>query len=234
MINYCPWGKSAIMVEPKLKEWIKSWMGDQTIFLTSQEWFTRGHDVHSWIKKDNNMWYPQIKPGRYVWSPPPAAADACMEELRKARMKRKLSTHVVVIQRLMTPKWLKQLIKAADCIFPIPASHPYWPSHHCEPLVVAILFPYLNYRPYQLKGTPKMFQMGRSLSQMFQETEVDTRSVLLQFLLGIEEFGTMSECMVWRVLYLGTKPPFPRRITSQRQSGEQSKASGKRKRDQTR
>ena len=147
-------------------------------------------------------------------------------------MKRKSSIHVVVIQRLMTPKWLKQLLKAADCIFSIPASHPFWPSCHCEPLVVAILFPYLRYRPYQLKGTPKMFQMGGSLSKMFQETEVDTGSVLFKFLLGVKEFQSMSECMVWRVLYLGNPPPFPRGISSQGQPKNEPQTGRKRKRNE--
>ena len=45
---------------------------------------------------------------------------AFLEEIRKARMKRKSSTHIVLIPRLMTPIWLKQCNKAADCIFHIP------------------------------------------------------------------------------------------------------------------
>ena len=84
--------------------------------------------------------YPKFTPGTYVWSPPPPATDARLVELRKARMETKLPLHIVLIQRLMTPGWLKQLNKAADCTFTIDASRPFWPSHQFEPLVVSLFF----------------------------------------------------------------------------------------------
>ena len=146
--------------------------------------------------------------------PPAAAADVCLEELRKARMKRKTSTHVVIIQRLMTPTWLKQLNKAADCIFTIPAIHEFWPSHNYEPLVVAILFPYLNHRPYQLTGTYKMLYMGRNLSQVFKENQVDGGDILFKFLREIRQLQSMSENMVWKMLYYGKSAPFPCELSS--------------------
>ena len=118
-------------------------------------------------------------------------------------MKRKKSRHIVIIHRLMTPTWLKQLIKAADCIFTIPASHPFWPSTNYEPIYVVILFPYINHRPFQLRGTPKMFAMGRRLSKGFQDVEVDGGNILLKFLQDIRRLPSMSECMMWQLLYLG-------------------------------
>ena len=208
MIKYCPWGRGAMEVEPKLKQWVKSWAGSDTIFLDPKDWFLRGHDICGGYYDDKKYWYPIIKDGTYVWAPPPMAADVCLEELRKARMKRKLSLHIVIIQRLMTPEWMKQLIKAADCTFTIQASHPFWPSHHFEPLIVAILFPYINHRPYQLKSTPKMFEMGRRLSKMFQEDKMDGGDLLLKFLLDIRQLPSMSKRMVWNLLYIGTPPPF--------------------------
>ena len=113
-----------------------------------------------------------------------------------------------MIQRLMTPLWLKQLNKAGDCLFTITPCHPFWPSDNCEPLIVALLFPYLPYRPYQLKGTPKMFYMGRKLSKVFQEPKMDGGNLLLKFLLEIGKFSTMQESVVWRMLYYGQTPPF--------------------------
>ena len=155
------------------------------------------------------------------------AADVCLEELRKARMKRKLSLHIVIIQRLMTPEWMKQLIKAADCTFTIQASHPFWPSHHFEPLVVAILFPYIKHRPYQLKSTPKMFKMGRRLSKLFQEDKMDGGDLLLKFLLDIRQLSSMSARMVWKLLYIGAPPPFscwiPGEVRSERQDDPKRK-----------
>ena len=151
MIEYCPWGKDPIEEGPKLKPWIKSWAGEDTIFLNPKDWYLRGHDLHGGDYNEKKVWIPKVKKGTYVWSPPAAAVGPCLEELRKARMKRQQSRHIVIIHKLMTPIWLKQINKAADCIFVIPACHSFWPATNFEPLYVAILFPYLDYMPFELK-----------------------------------------------------------------------------------
>ena len=212
MLEFCPWGKSCIEVSPKLKNWVTSWAGEDAVFLSPKDWYLRGHDLSGGAFNHKGYWHHEIIKGTYVWTPPPAAADACIEELRKARMKRKNSTHIVIIQRLMTPTWLKQLHKCGDCIFSIPASHSFWPSTSFEPLIVAILFPYIPYRPFQLKTTYKMFYMGRRLSQVFKENQVDGGDILLKLLLEVRRYKTLSRSVVWRMLYLGREPPFPYRL----------------------
>ena len=105
MIEYCPWGKIPMEVRPKLKPWIRTWAGKEIIFLSPKDRFLRGHDIDGGHYNSKRFWYPNIVAGTCVWAPPPAAADVCLEELRKARMKRKLSLHIVIIQWLMTPDW---------------------------------------------------------------------------------------------------------------------------------
>ena len=109
----------------------------------------------------------------------------------------------------MTPTWLKQLHKCGDCIFSIPASHSFWPTDAYEPLIVALAFPYISYRPFQLKTTFKMFYMGRRLSQVFKEDHVDGGDILLKLLLEVRKYKTLPRSMVWKMLYLGREPPFP-------------------------
>ena len=109
----------------------------------------------------------------------------------------------------MTPIWRKQLNKAADCIFSLPASHSFWPATNHESLIIALIFPYLSFRPFQLRGTPKMFYMGRKLSRLLQEDQMDARDILLKFLLEVRNFQTMSQSLVWKMLYFGQPPPFP-------------------------
>ena len=209
MLEFCPWGKSCLEISPKLKEWVTSWAGKETEFLSHKDWYLRGHDIKGGSYDTKGYWQNEIKSGVYVWAPPPAAADACLEELRKARMKRKESTHIIIIQRLMAPTWLKQLHKCGDCIFSIPASHSFWPTDVYEPLIVAILFPYISYRPFQLKTTFKMFYMGRRLSQVFKEDHVDGGDIMFKLLLEVRKYKTLSRSMVWKMLYLGREPPFP-------------------------
>ena len=96
----------------------------------------------------------------------------------------------------MIPTWFKQLNKLADCIRTFPASHLFWSATNFEPLYVPILFPYLDYRPFQLKSTLKMFKMGRRLSKMFQKDKVNGGGILLNFLQDIGKFLSMSKSLV--------------------------------------
>ena len=141
-------------------------------------------------------------------------------------MKQKTFIHVVVIVKLFTPLWLKQLNKAADCHFIIPATHKFWGPHNFEHLVVAFVFPFLPFRPWQLKGTPKMFSMGRQLCKVFREKEVDPGNFLFKFLLECRELPSLSPNVVWKVLYFGKQTPFPCRLP-----GDQWREKGKRQRD---
>jgi hypothetical protein len=68
----------------------------------------------------DNFWIPEFKRGCYLWAPPPAAANVALEELCVVRLKRQDSFHIIVVPRLMTPQWLKQLHKVSDIVFKLP------------------------------------------------------------------------------------------------------------------
>ena len=165
------------------------------------DWFVRGHDHKGGSVDKSNFWQWTIQKGNYVWLPPPAAADAAIEEIRKARMKRQCSTHVIVIPKLFTHVWMKQWLKLCDLTFEIPAQHSYWSHDQYEPLTIGICFAFLPFKPWQLRSTPKMFANQRKLQKMFKDTEVDGRTILLQLLLEVRNWHTMQECMVRKMLY---------------------------------
>ena len=73
-----------------------------------------------------------------LWSPPPAAAFAALEELRKARIKRQASTHIIIVPKLMATLWLKQFHKTVDFIFVIKPNTPFWPKSRFESLFIGI------------------------------------------------------------------------------------------------
>ena len=120
MLKYCPWGKNALERSSYLKTWITDTFGDNVEFLKPEDWYRRGHDHYSKFKDENGFWRIKTKPGTFIWTPPPAAADSAFEELRKARLKRQQSTHIILVPRLMTTLWLKQLIKTADILIYLP------------------------------------------------------------------------------------------------------------------
>jgi hypothetical protein len=88
-----------------LMGWVESWfgaLGDFT-WLSPKDWYLKGHSEK-----------------RCVWTPPPAAADAALEQLAKSIHKRPLHMHLVLIPRLMTAYWRKMLLKNCDLVFTIP------------------------------------------------------------------------------------------------------------------
>ena len=209
-----------------MKEWIQGWAPSNSLFLKPKDWFIRGHDITGYHKDKKGHWRPEHESGVYVWAPPPAAADVCIEEIRKARMKRKDSLHIIIIQKLFTTNWLRQLNKIADCHFLVPPIHYFWRPKNYENLVVALVYPFLPFRPWQLQGTPKMFSVGRELCQMFKSADLDSRNILCKFLLECREFSSMPADVVWRMLYYRNDTPFSRSLPSDTWWSE-----GKRKRD---
>ena len=180
MLSFIPFDQSALQLSNSLEEWIGSWLGDGVIALTPEDWFERGHDITGWRSPEIgfHLPLPSIQQGKYIWAPPPGTADVALEELRKARMKRQSSTHVFVCQRLMTPRWLKQLHKVPDLVFHVPAGQNFWPSSNYEPLVVGIVFPFFRHPPWQLRSTPKMFAVGRELSKVWEDSSLDSGTIL--------------------------------------------------------
>eukprot|EP00980_Cylindrotheca_fusiformis_P026529 scaffold16361_cov69-Cylindrotheca_fusiformis.AAC.2 len=122
MTAFIPLHLSAFQRTPLLEPWVRSWVGNQAVFLTPDDWFLRGHDIvgGDHVPANPSSGTVAFWTGVLVWSPPPAAANVALEELRKARIKRQVSTHIFLIPRLCTPSWLKQLFKAADLILEIP------------------------------------------------------------------------------------------------------------------
>lgn len=209
MLTFCPWNKNALEVQPKLKPWLQTWIGNEAKFLEPKDWFIQGHDIEG-FERNGPFWTPKIKSGIYIWTPAPAAADVALEQLRIARIKRQKSTHLVIIPRLLTSQWLKQLYKAADLVVFCPAIHDFWNKTNFENLTFAFVFPFLEYRPFQQRKTPKMFGMGRQLSQMFKQETMADWDLLRKFWRLHQQLPTLPRSVVWELLYYGKKLPFPR------------------------
>jgi hypothetical protein len=127
------------------------------------------HNFDGWKSLWDGFDRPRMSEGRvYLWTHPPFAADIAISELRKARINRQTSTHVFAVPKLCAPLWIKQLFKAADIVIEIPADQLFWDSTMHEPLLIAIVFPFFMFKPWQLRSTPKMDSVGRELRKNVQ------------------------------------------------------------------
>ena len=83
-ISFIPFHLSAIEREPKLIEWIQSWIenkDNKTIFLTPDDWYERGRDIVGWSMRQDNHEVLIIKRGTFVWTPPPTVCNVAIKEL---------------------------------------------------------------------------------------------------------------------------------------------------------
>ena len=78
----------------------------------------------------------------------------------------------------MTPQWLKQLYKASDIVFVLPLGSSAWSTEMFEPCVVGLIFPFLSVAPWQLRGSPKMYAVGRELRKVWKDEKLDARNIL--------------------------------------------------------
>jgi len=209
MLTFCPWGKSALDRSGTLREWISNTFGSEYEFLEPNEWYTRGHDHDGGYYDEKNYWRIKTRAGKFVWFPPPAAAEVAIEELRKSRLKRRESTHLLFIPRLATTLWLKQLNKACDIVLHLPNKYSFWNTPMHEPLVLGICFPFLNYRPWQLRSTPKMFAVKREMHRLFGQSELDPGNILFKFVDSCQRFPVMQRDLVQALLYFERQGKVP-------------------------
>lgn len=133
-LQYVPLDKGALERSGgAVEEWIRSWWGGgNLVTLRPEGWFREAHGH-----------------GAFLWSPPPAAMETALEMLAEARHKRPYSAHVVVVPRLMTHLWRKQLGKDADLMVTAPVGLPFWESNQHEPLILAILLPVVRRKDWK-------------------------------------------------------------------------------------
>jgi hypothetical protein len=132
MEEFCPLHQTAFERSPELKSWLTAaaeWL--EPTFLDSEGWFLQGQGA-----------------GNFVWSPAPAAADAAVEQLGKARHKRSASLHLIVAPRLFTGKWRRHMTQESDLYFKITAGDcSLWGANQCKPVLIFLCLPFTIARP---------------------------------------------------------------------------------------
>ena len=169
----------------KLVGWIRKWAEVKGLdkrrlkILDVEGWFTRGQDMLKEGKaNEDGMVLATYQPGLFLWHTAPAGALVALEQLRKARTKRTESVHIFICPKIMEPEWKTQVLKSADLHFEIPAGQPYWPADMHEPLILALYFPYLSHRPWELRKAPAIVAVGKHLQKLWKTSQESQGAVL--------------------------------------------------------
>jgi hypothetical protein len=148
MLKYNPIHLSALERAEHLHEWISSWVDPDAQFFTPEDWY---HNAHQGV-------------GCGIWTPPPAIADAALQQLCDARHTRPTTFHVVAIPNVMTYLWRKTLRKLADIMFLVPLGTSIWPSCMHECLTIAIVAPLLDRVPWSIHATKLAGDLEKEMS----------------------------------------------------------------------
>jgi hypothetical protein len=202
MIDFVPIHQNALERSASLKPWLNSFIDKEAEYLNPKDWFIRGHDLDEsrWEHNSDGMKLPCIKSGSFIWTPAPCAAEAAIEQLRKARHKRQDSQHLFIVPRLMEPSWRKHLHKAADLIVSIKPGHKAWPVQMHEPLTLAFIFPFIRQKPWQLRGSPQLLALGRQLSGVWTGDEGREGPILRKLWNFQKWIESLPAKLAWRML----------------------------------
>jgi len=233
MLSFVDLAKSAVERHPPVLEWIRSWTGQVKLApLTPDGWFEEGHGIVGGTFDSQKVWIPrhEDKNALHLWAPPPAVADAALEELLKARHKRTDTFHVVVVPRLMAPRWRRLFIKACDFTFAVSPGALFWPNDMFEPLHVGIILPFTKHRPWCFKQAPLLVEMGRDLHEVLAEGKGDGGDILRKLLNLPRIVAPMSEHMACGVLHVpGRSTEVPHDVHRGRNGKSMAQRGGKAK-----
>jgi len=208
MLEFVPLHKTCLerspLLKPQLRYCLQSYadmLGQKILFLSELDWYLKGHDLREGELNADKIWMPKFQSGVYIWSPAPSAGQHAIEQMRQARLKRTTSTHIYIIPRIFTSLWRKQLFKCSDLVIEMPFDNKLWTKEtHHEPLTIALLFPFLPFKPWQLKRSFAFMGMGRVLRRMWQEGYFSQWDILRELFVWTGRLSTMPSNMVWQML----------------------------------
>jgi hypothetical protein len=153
-LSFVPLNRSALELSPNLEGWIQQSLPGRYkwIVLDPAGWYTKGHTN-----------------GHFIWAPPPAVADAVLEQMCEAVINRPWNAHVFLCPAHMTYRWRKQLRKVSDLVLTIRVGGSLWPNCLHEPLVFGLTCPLLAYSPWRVKKTGRLAEGRDPMPKMWSQ-----------------------------------------------------------------
>ena len=204
ILDFVPLNETALERSPQLGDWVRSWaevpFHEELEILSHEDWLWRGQDINGTRQNIDGYSMPSYKAGTFLWSPAPGAALFAVEALRQGRHKRQESFHIWIVPRLLTGEWRKNMLKAADLIVEVPTGSHVWPEDMFEPLTLALFFPYLTRKPWELRRSGLMVDMEGKLRLLFQKSAVSGGRLLSELCLVTRSLESMPIRELHRML----------------------------------
>ena len=142
--------------------------------LTPEDWFDKGHTLE-----------------RCIWVPAPAATLAMTEQLAEARLKRPEGCHIVIVPRVMTGYWRRQLTRVADGYQRLGWDGVWNLSREHEPVLIFFVLPLISSLPMIDTRGKIMDQLRWVLSGVCQEGDMSRRNLMRRLLQQATKLRTM-------------------------------------------
>jgi hypothetical protein len=190
--NFVPIHLTPLTRSKGLRDWIETWWPEKEMgslkIMTPKDWFA-----------------DSMSSGNFLWNIAPAAGQVAVEQLCTHVHGRPDTLHIIIIPRLCTAMWRKQLNKVADMILQVKPEEEFWGAAQHEPLLIAFYFPILptqfKYRPWQLKGTELVDRTQRKVQGMQKRGEPVDWSCLRELLLLTRKLCTLPDGLVRKLLH---------------------------------
>jgi hypothetical protein len=202
VLDYVPLHKSALELEPKLKDWLaRNWdtARGPLRFMKPKDWFKSGNLGH-----------------QLLWTPPPAAADAAAEQMARMIHKYPNTCHLFVCPRLMTARWRRRVGRLADFKFEIGAGSDVWTRARHEPLLIYVCLPLSNHSPWKLRGTKFLDGLERKMRELHPTNCKRRGRLLRKLLVQARGLDALPEGLVRGMLQRAEHKPFPGKDGSRR------------------
>jgi hypothetical protein len=100
----------------------------------------------------------------------------------------------------MQPEWKRQLFRVSDFFIELPFDEIWNKETYHEPLIFAVIFPFLNYRPWQLKRTGAFLGLGNVLRSLWKEDQCSPWSILRKLFMQTRQLESLQEGVVRSLL----------------------------------
>lgn len=193
--SVAPLHKTPLERSPGLREWIRSWVGDDFKVAAPDDWFYHAH-------QGGQVEQERVASETWIWELAPAAAIHALEELGTARLKRHdILRGIVVLPNLLTHEWFRRFVKVVDCFLTIPAGAiDAWPESMHEGLTIGFYFPLLRHEPWCWRRLPFLVQLCIKMSKMYKAGDASAGGNLRKFWEASICLAAMPKRVVRRVL----------------------------------